>query len=174
MGCGHGASTIVMAQAYTKSTFHGFDFHAPSIEQARTRAADAGVGDRVQFAQAGATEFPGADYDLVCFFDCLHDMGDPVGAARRAHEALKPGGTVLLVEPFANDELDQNLNPGGRMFYAASTCICTPNSLSQEVGLGLGAQAGERRLRQVFAEAGFASFRRATETPFNLVLEARK
>ena len=110
----------------------------------------------------------------MCFFDCLHDMGDPVGAAQRAHEALKPGGTVLLVEPFANDDLDENLNPVGRLFYAASTCICTPNSLSQEVKLGLGAQAGERRLRHVFAEAGFSSFRRATETPFNLVLEARK
>jgi SAM-dependent methyltransferase len=117
---------------------------------------------------------PGSDFDLVCFFDCLHDMGDPVGAAKRAHEALKPGGTVLLVEPFANDELDENLNPVGRLYYAASTCICTPNSLSQEVKLGLGAQAGERRLRHVFAEAGFSRFRRATETPFNLVLEARK
>ncbi|MFO1305724.1 MAG: class I SAM-dependent methyltransferase [Burkholderiales bacterium] len=174
VGCGHGASTIVMAKAYPKSRFHGFDFHLPSIEQARARAADAGVGDRVDFAQSRAREFPGNDYDLVCFFDCLHDMGDPVGAARRAHQALKPGGTVLLVEPYANDDLDQNLNPVGRMFYAASTCICTPNSLSQEVGLGLGAQAGEQRLRRVFDEAGFASFRRATETPFNLVLEARK
>jgi SAM-dependent methyltransferase len=163
-----------MAQAFPKSTFHGFDFHVPSIEQARQRAADAAVGDRVQFTQAAARDFPGGDFDLVCFFDCLHDMGDPVGAAQRAHEALKPGGTVLLVEPFANDDLDQNLNPIGRMYYAASTCICTPNSLSQEVGLGLGAQAGERRLRHVFAEAGFSSFRRATETPFNLVLEARK
>jgi SAM-dependent methyltransferase len=174
VGCGHGASTIVMAKAYPQSRFYGFDFHAPSIEQARTRAAEAGVADRVQFAQAQAREFPGGGYDLVCFFDCLHDMGDPVGAARRAHESLKPGGTVLLVEPYANDDLDQNLNPVGRMFYAASTCICTPNSLSQEVGLGLGAQAGEHRLRHVFTEAGFASFRRATETPFNLVLEARK
>jgi len=174
IGCGHGASTVIMAQAYPKSSFHGFDFHGASIEQARQRAAEAGVGDRVQFSQATAREFPGSDYDLVCFFDCLHDMGDPVGAARRAHQALKPGGTVLLVEPFANDDLDQNLNPVGRMFYAASTCICTPNSLSQEVGLGLGAQAGERRLRHVFADAGFTSFRRATETPFNLVLEARK
>ncbi|MFO1310922.1 MAG: class I SAM-dependent methyltransferase [Burkholderiales bacterium] len=174
IGCGHGASTIVMAKAYPRSRFFGFDFHLPSIEQARSRAEDAGVTDRVQFAQARAREFPGNDFDLVCFFDCLHDMGDPVGAARRAHEALKPGGTVLLVEPYANDDLDQNLNSVGRMFYAASTCICTPNSLSQEVGLGLGAQAGEKRLRDVFTEAGFASFRRATETPFNLVLEARK
>lgn len=174
IGCGHGASSIIMAKAYPNSTFHGFDFHLPSIEKARQRAADAGVSDRVHFSQAAAKEYSGNDYDLVCFFDCLHDMGDPVGAAKHAHAALKPGGTVLLVEPFANDELDQNLNPVGRLFYAASTCICTPNSLSQEVGLGLGAQAGERRLRQVFHEAGFHEFRRATETPFNLVLEARK
>ena len=174
IGCGHGASAVIMAKAFPNSTFHGFDFHERSIEQARQRAADAGVGDRVKFVQATARQFPGSDFDLVCFFDCLHDMGDPVGAAQRAHEALKPGGTVLLVEPFANDELDENLNPVGRLFYAASTCICTPNSLSQEVQLGLGAQAGERRLRHVFAQAGFTHFRRATETPFNLVLEARK
>jgi len=174
IGCGHGASTLIMAKAYPKSTFHGFDFHDRSIEQARQRAAEAALGDRVEFTQATARNFPGSDFDLVCFFDCLHDMGDPVGAAKRAHEALKPGGTVLLVEPFANDDLDENLNPVGRMFFAASACICTPNSLSQEVKLGLGAQAGERRLRHVFAEAGFSRFRRATETPFNLVLEARK
>ncbi len=174
IGCGHGASTVIMAQAYPNSSFYGFDFHTASIEQARQRAEDAALGDRVQFSRATAGDFPGSDFDLVCFFDCLHDMGDPVGAARRAHQALKPGGTVLLVEPFANDELDDNLNPVGRLFYAASTCICTPNSLSQEVGLGLGAQAGERRLRDVFAKAGFAHFRRATETPFNLILEARK
>ena len=174
IGCGHGASTIVLAQAFPKSTFHGFDFHQPSIDQARQRARDAGVGERVSFSKATAKEFPGHDFDLVCFFDCLHDMGDPLGAARHAHAALKPGGTVLLVEPFANDSLDENLNPVGRLFYAASTCICTPNSLSQEVGLGLGAQAGEKRLRHVFMEAGFREFRRATETPFNLVLEARK
>jgi len=174
IGCGHGASTIILAQAFPNSTFHGFDFHAPSIDQARRRAADAGVDRRASFTQASAKDFPGQDFDLVCFFDCLHDMGDPVGAARHAHEALKPGGTVLLVEPFANDSLEQNLNPVGRLFYAASTCICTPNSLSQEIGLGLGAQAGEKRLRHVFMEAGFSSFRRATETPFNLVLEARR
>jgi len=174
IGCGHGASTVVLAKAFPNSTFHGFDFHGPSIEQARRRAADAGVDRRVSFAQASAKEFPGRDFDLVCFFDCLHDMGDPVGAARHAHQALKPGGTVLLVEPYANDSLDDNLNPVGRLFYAASTCVCTPNSLSQEVGLGLGAQAGEKRLRHVFMEAGFSRFRRATETPFNLVLEARR
>jgi SAM-dependent methyltransferase len=174
IGCGHGASTIILAQAFPKSTFLGFDFHEPSIQEARRRAADAGVDKRASFAKASAKEFPGQDFDLVCFFDCLHDMGDPVGAARHAHQALKPGGTVLLVEPFANDSLEQNLNPVGRLFYAASTCVCTPNSLSQEVGLGLGAQAGEKRLRHVFMEAGFSQFRRATETPFNLVLEARK
>ena len=174
IGCGHGASTIILARAFPKSTFLGFDFHEPSIQEARRRAADAGVDKRASFAKASAKEFPGQDFDLVCFFDCLHDMGDPVGAARHAHQALKPGGTVLLVEPFANDSLEQNLNPVGRLFYAASTCVCTPNSLSQEVGLGLGAQAGEKRLRHVFMEAGFSQFRRATETPFNLVLEARK
>ncbi len=174
IGCGHGASTLIMAKAYPRSSFHGFDFHDRSIEQARTRATQAGLRERVQFTQATAQDFPGGDFDLVCFFDCLHDMGDPVGAAQRAYEALKPGGTVLLVEPFANDDLDDNLTPVGRLFYAASTCICTPNSLSQDVKLGLGAQAGERRLAQVFAKAGFRHFRRATETPFNLVLEARK
>ena len=174
IGCGHGASTVIMAQAFPKSHFEGFDYHAPSIETAKQRAADAGVTDRVSFTKADAKSYAGKDYDLVCFFDCLHDMGDPVGAARHAFEALKPGGTVLLVEPFANDKLEQNINPVGRMFYAASTFICTPNSLSQEVGLGLGAQAGEARLRVVFTEAGFKNFRRATETPFNLVLEARK
>lgn len=174
IGCGHGASTVILAQAFPKSRFFGFDFHEASIEQARQRAADAGVDRRVSFAKAKARDFAGDDFDLVCFFDCLHDMGDPVGAAKRAHAALKPGGTVLLVEPFAGDALEDNLNPVGRLFYAASTCICTPNSLSQDVGLGLGAQAGEKRLRHVFMEAGFSRFRRATETPFNLVLEARK
>jgi len=174
VGCGHGASAVIMAQAFPASYFDGFDSHGPSIAQARQRAEVGGVADRVRFEQATAQDFPGEDYDLVCFFDCLHDMGDPVGAARRVHRALKSGGAVLLVEPFANDALDENRNPVGRLYYAASTCICTPNSLSQPVGLGLGAQAGERRLRQVFHEAGFHQFRRATETPFNLVFEARK
>jgi SAM-dependent methyltransferase len=174
VGCGHGASTVVMAQAYPKSTFVGFDFHPPSINTARQRASDAGVGQRVSFAEASAKNFPGNDFDLICFFDCLHDMGDPVGAARHAFQALRADGSVLLVEPFAKDKLEDNLNPVGRMFYAASTFVCTPNSLSQEVGLGLGAQAGEARLRGVFQEAGFKHFRRATETPFNLVFEARK
>jgi 2-polyprenyl-3-methyl-5-hydroxy-6-metoxy-1,4-benzoquinol methylase len=174
VGCGHGASTVIMAQAFPASRFFGFDYHAPSIATAQQRATEGGVKDRVTFAQATAKAYEGHDYDLVCFFDCLHDMGDPVGAARHAHQALKPDGTVLLVEPFAGDQLQENLTPIGRLFYAASTFICTPNSLSQEVGLGLGAQAGEARLRQVFMEAGFTRFHRATATPFNLILEARK
>ncbi len=174
IGCGHGASTIVMAKAFPASRFAGFDYHSPSIATATKRAIEGEVSERVSFSQATAKDFPGDDYDLVCYFDCLHDMGDPVGAARRAYESLKPDGTVLLVEPYANDTLDQNITPVGRLFYAASTFICTPNSLSQEVGLGLGAQAGESRLRDVFIEAGFKHFRRATETPFNLILEARK
>jgi SAM-dependent methyltransferase len=174
VGCGHGASTVIMAQAFPASRFAGFDYHAPSIATATQRAAEGGVTDRVTFAQATAKNYPGQDYDLICFFDCLHDMGDPVGAARHAYQALKADGTVLLVEPFAGDHLHENTNPVGRLFYAASTFICTPNSLSQEVGLGLGAQAGEARLRSVFMEAGFPRFRRATETPFNLIFEARK
>ena len=174
VGCGHGASTIVMAQAFPASRFVGFDYHGPSIATATERAREGGVSDRVRFEQGAAKDYPGSDYDLVCYFDCLHDMGDPVGAARHAYQSLKADGTVLLVEPFAQDALDDNLNPVGRLFYAASTFICTPNSLSQEVGLGLGAQAGEARLREVFAQAGFSHFRRATETPFNLILEARK
>ena len=174
VGCGHGASTIVMAQAYPRSHFVGLDFHGASIETAKQRAVDAGVAERTRFVVADAKNYQERDFDLLCFFDCLHDMGNPVGAARHAYEALKANGSVLLVEPFANDRLEDNLNPVGRMFYAASTFVCTPNSLSQEVGLGLGAQAGEARLRQVFLEAGFTQFRRAAETPFNLVLEARK
>jgi len=174
VGCGHGASTIVMAKAYPNSRFFGFDFHAPSINVADKRAADAGVGARVSFVTATAKAYLEEEFDLICFFDCLHDMGDPLGAARHAHEALKDDGSVLLVEPFAGNSLQENSTPVGRLFYAASTMICTPNSLSQEVGLGLGAQAGEARLRELFAEAGFSRFRRATETPFNLILEARK
>jgi SAM-dependent methyltransferase len=174
VGCGHGASTIVMAQAFPTSRFFGFDFHPPSIDTARVRAADRGVADRAAFEVATSKGYPDRGYDLICFFDCLHDMGDPVGAARHAHQTLAPDGTVLLVEPFAGNRLDENANPVGRLFYAASTFVCTPNSLSQEVGLALGAQAGEARLRDVFTEAGFTRFRRATETPFNLILEARK
>ncbi|MCY1390225.1 Demethylrebeccamycin-D-glucose O-methyltransferase [compost metagenome] len=174
VGCGHGASTVIMAQAFPQSNFIGFDYHAPSIDVATQRAEEGGVADRARFAKHSAKDYPGNDYDLICYFDCLHDMGDPVGAARHAYQSLKPDGSVLLVEPFANDKLDENMTPVGRLFYAASTFICTPNSLSQEVGLGLGAQAGEKRLRDVFIEAGFKAFRRATETPFNLILEARK
>ncbi|MBU6957084.1 methyltransferase domain-containing protein [Pseudomonas sp. CVAP len=174
VGCGHGASTVVMAKAFPASSFVGFDYHAPSITTATQRAEEGGVADRARFVQSTAKNFPGNDYDLICYFDCLHDMGDPVGAAKHAYESLKPDGTVLLVEPYANDHLDENATPVGRLFYAASTFICTPNSLSQEVGLGLGAQAGEARLRDVFTQAGFKHFRRATETPFNLILEARK
>ena len=174
IGCGHGASTVMMAQAYPASRFFGFDYHAPSIATAQQRAADGGVADRVTFSMATAKNYVGHDYDMICFFDCLHDMGDPVGAARHAYQTLKTDGTVLLVEPFAGDHLQENFNPVGRLFYAASTFICTPNSLSQEVGLGLGAQAGESRLRHVFLEAGFTRFRRATATPFNLIFEARK
>ena len=174
VGCGHGASSIIMAQAFPNSRFEAFDYHAPSIETARARADEAGVANQVRFEVSTAKDYAGQGYDLICFFDCLHDLGDPVGAARHAWQALKPGGTVLLVEPFAGDSLDDNINPVGRMFYAASTCLCTPHSLSQEVGLALGAQAGETRLRRVFLDAGFVSFGRATQTPFNLVLEARR
>ncbi|MET0949388.1 MAG: class I SAM-dependent methyltransferase [Pseudomonas sp.] len=174
IGCGHGASTVIMAQAFPASTFVGFDYHAPSIDTATQRAEQAGVSDRARFQQGSAKDFPGNDYDLICYFDCLHDMGDPVGAARHAYETLRDDGTVLLVEPFAQDHLDENLTPVGRLYYAASTFICTPNSLSQEVGLGLGAQAGEGRLRDVLTQAGFTRFRRAAETPFNLIIEARK
>ncbi len=171
VGCGHGASTIIMAETYPSSTFTGFDYHQPSIDEAEKKAAAAGVADRTKFEVASAKDYKGS-YDLICFFDCLHDMGDPVGAATHARKALKPGGSVLLVEPFANDKLEDNINPVGAMFYGASTFICTPASLSQEVGLGLGAQAGEKRLKGVFKDAGFKSFKRATETPFNLIFQA--
>ena len=173
VGCGHGASTIVMAQAYPNSKFFGFDYHAPSIERAKAAAKEAGVGDRITFAQASAKDYPAKGYDLVAFFDCLHDMGDPVGAGRHVKETLSKDGTWMIVEPFAHDDLKDNLNPVGRVYYAASTSICTPASLSQEVALGLGAQAGERRLRRVASEAGFTQFRRATETPFNMIFEVR-
>ena len=173
IGCGHGASTIIMAQAHPSSTFVGFDYHEPSIQHARKAASDAGVADRVSFEVARAQDFPGTGYDLVAMFDCLHDMGDPVGAAAHVRTSLKPDGTWLIVEPFANDRLEDNLNPVGRIFYSASTFICTPASRSQEVGACLGAQAGEQRLREVVTQGGFKRFRRAAETPFNLVLEAR-
>lgn len=173
VGCGLGASTILMAQAYPNSTFVGYDYHAPSIETAQQRAATAGVTERVKFEVAKATDYPGKDYDFVAFFDCLHDMGDPAGAARHVLQTLAPEGTWMIVEPFANDQVKDNLNPVGRAFYSASTLICTPASLSQEVGLALGAQAGEARLREVVTAGGFSRFRRATETPFNLIFEAK-
>lgn len=173
VGCGHGASTILMAKAYPKSRFTGFDYHAPSIERARTCAEEEGVADRVNFEQASAKDFPARDYDLVAMFDCLHDMGDPVGAGRHVKETLGKDGVWMIVEPFAHDKLSDNLNPIGRIYYGASTMVCTPASLSQEVGLGLGAQAGELRLRKVALDAGFSRFRKATETPVNMVFEAR-
>lgn len=173
VGCGHGASTILLAQAYPNSRFFGFDYHEQSIGWANKAALDAGVSDRVTFNVAPAKHFPGSEYDLIAFFDCLHDMGDPAGAARHVHDALAEDGTWMVVEPFANDRLEDNLTPVGRVYYSASTMVCTPASLAQEVGLGLGAQAGEARLRQVMAEGGFTRIRRAAETPFNLVLEAR-
>ncbi len=173
VGCGHGASTILMAQAYVKSTFVGYDYHGPSVERANEAARKAGVADRVVFELAPSKEYPGTGFDMVAFFDSLHDMGDPVGAARHVRSSLKPDGTWLIVEPFAGDRIEENLNPVGRVFYAASTMICTPASRSQEVGLALGAQAGESRLREVVTQGGFTRFRRATETPFNLVLEAQ-
>jgi SAM-dependent methyltransferase len=172
VGCGYGASTILMAQAYPESRFYGFDYHAPSIEAARRRAREAGVAGRVAFEVAKATDFPGRNYDLIAHFDCLHDMADPVGAARHARRALAEDGTWMIVEPFAGDRVEENLNPVGRVFYAASTLICVPVSLKAH-GPALGAQAGEARLREVATAGGFTRFRRATQTPFNLVLEAR-
>ena len=173
VGCGHGASTILLAQAYPASSFVGFDYHEPSIAYAREAAKKAGVGGRVAFEVASAKGYPGHDYDLVAMFDCLHDMGDPVGAAAHVRESLKADGAWMIVEPYAGDRLEDNLNPVGRIYYSASTLICTPASRSQEVGLCLGAQAGESRLRKVVSDGGFARFRRAAETPFNLVFEAR-
>ena len=173
VGCGLGTSTILMAQAYPKSTFVGFDYHDGSINMAREAAAKAGVGDRVKFEVAKAKDYPGKGFDLVAFFDCLHDMGDPEGAARHVKESMASDGAWMIVEPFANDKLEDKLNPIGRVYYAASTMLCTPASLSQEVGLALGAQAGEGRLSKILKAAGFSRVRRAAETPFNIVLEAR-
>jgi 2-polyprenyl-3-methyl-5-hydroxy-6-metoxy-1,4-benzoquinol methylase len=174
VGCGHGAAAVALAEAYPRSRVWGFDFHPPSIETARQRAIEAGVADRVTFEVATAQSYPGS-YDLISFLDCLHDMGDPVGAARYAREHLRPDGTLLLVEPFALDGRKTNLedNPMAALMYTASTAICTPNSLSQEVGLGLGTQAGEERLREVMGQAGYTSFHRVAETPLNLVFAAR-
>jgi len=173
VGCGHGASTILMAKAYPQSTFVGFDYHAGSIDTARKRAAQAGVSDRIKFDVAKSKDYPGRDYDLVTFFDCLHDMGDPVGAAAHVRDTLAPDGSWMIVEPFAGDTVEENMNPLGRIFYSVSTLCCTPASRAQEVGLALGAQAGEARIRDVVTTGGFAHFRRATQTPFNLVFEAR-
>ena len=173
VGCGKGASTLLMAKSFPKSRFFGFDYHDKSIEGARESAKREGVADRVTFEVAKAKEFPGKDYDFVAVFDCLHDMGDPVGAAAHVRESLSNNGTWMIVEPFANDQLKDNLNPVGRVYYSFSTLLCTPCSRSQEVGLCLGAQAGEANIRNVVTTAGFSRFRRATETPFNIVYEAR-
>jgi SAM-dependent methyltransferase len=173
IGCGKGASTRLLAKAFPKSRFFGFDYHDRSIEAARSYASREGIADRVTFEVAAAKEYPGKDYDLVAVFDCLHDMGDPVGAATHVRRSLAKDGTWMIVEPFANDRLEDNLNPVGRVYYSFSTLLCTPCSRSQEVGLCLGAQAGEARIREVVTAAGFTRFRRATETPFNIVYEAR-
>ena len=173
VGCGHGASTILMAQAYPESTFVGFDYHEASIRRAREAAAAAGVADRVAFETASATDYPGRGYDLVAMFDCLHDMGDPAAAAAHVHRSLSDDGTWLIVEPYAGDRVEDNLNPVGRLYYGASTLICTPASLAQDGGAALGAQAGESRLSEVIRAGGFRRVRRAAETPVNLVLEAR-
>jgi 2-polyprenyl-3-methyl-5-hydroxy-6-metoxy-1,4-benzoquinol methylase len=173
VGCGHGYSTVMMAEAFPNTEFIGFDFHAASIDEARSHAETHRVQDNVRFEVSSAKHYPGEDYDLVTCFDCLHDMGDPVGAARHIHGTLKSDGTWMIVEPFAHDALEHNLNPVSRLYYAASTLVCVPASLDQETGAALGAQAGEGRLREVAATGGFRHFRRATETPFNLILEAR-
>ncbi|MGR9117120.1 MAG: class I SAM-dependent methyltransferase [Gammaproteobacteria bacterium] len=173
IGCGHGYSTIIMAKAFPHSEFYGFDYHQGSIDQARDNAVDEGVSERVHFEVAHAKNFPGNDYGLICLFDCLHDMGDPIGAARYSHNALAVDGSVMLVEPYAGDRVEDNINPIGRLYYSASTTMCCAHSLSEEVGLALGAQAGEKRLAEIFTQAGFSHFQRTTETPFNLVLEAR-
>jgi 2-polyprenyl-3-methyl-5-hydroxy-6-metoxy-1,4-benzoquinol methylase len=173
VGCGLGASTILMAGSYPKSEFIGFDYHDKSIETAKQRARAVGMSDRTRFEIAKAKEYPGSGYDLVTFFDCLHDMGDPTGASSHVLSTLKTDGTWMIVEPFAGDKIEDNLNPVGRAFYGASTLLCTPASLSQEVGLALGAQAGENRLREVVTRGGFSRFRRVAQTPFNLVFEAK-
>lgn len=173
VGCGHGASTILMAEAFPRSTFVGYDYHETSIKRAQEAAAEARTNSNISFEVASGKDVPDEKFDVVAVFDCLHDMGDPVGVARRIREVMKEDGTFMIVEPFANDDLADNLNPVGRMFYSASTVICTPGSLAQEVGLGLGAQAGEAKLTQVLKEAGFRHVRKAAQTPFNMVLEAR-
>jgi ubiquinone/menaquinone biosynthesis C-methylase UbiE len=173
LGCGHGASTVLMAEAFPKSTFFGSDYHQGSIDEARKRAADAGVADRVRFEVATAQSATGHDLDLVTTFDCLHDMGDPVGAAKQVRSSLAPDGTWMIVEPFAKDTVVDNLNPVGRVYYGFSTYLCVPSAMSQSGGYALGAQAGEKAIGQVVTDAGFTRFRRVAETPFNLVYEAR-
>jgi SAM-dependent methyltransferase len=173
VGCGLGSSSVLLAQAYPRSTVTGSDYHAESIDLARKQAAGAGVSDRVGFEVATAQSFTGTGYDLVTMFDCLHDMGDPLAAARRVRDALAPDGTWLLVEPFAADKVEDNFNPVGRLFYSGSTFLCVPNSLSQPGGHSLGAQAGEAAIRDLVTEAGFTRFRRAAQTPFNLVYEIK-
>ena len=173
VGCGHGHSTVLMAEAFPRSRFVGIDPHPESIAEARAHAAAAGVADRVSFEVGTATDYADGGFDLICFFDCLHDLGDPVGAARHARSALAEGGTVMLIEPYAADDLEENTGPVRRAYYSASATVCTAHSLSEEVGAALGAQAGEARLAEVFEEAGFGHWRRAAETPFNLILEAR-
>jgi len=173
VGCGHGASTVIMAKAYPKSRFWGFDNHEASIQTAREQAKAAGVGDRVTFEVANAQSIPLEKYDLICFFDCLHDMGDPVGACKRAAEALNDDGSVLIVEPMAGDRVEDNFNPIGRTFAGASTLCCTSNSLAQN-GPALGAVAPEAAIRATVLQGGFKEFRRASETPFNRIFEARK
>ena len=174
VGCGYGHSTVLMAQAFPRSRFHGFDAHPPSLEEAKRNAAREGVADRATFEQASAVDYPDKGYGLICFFDCLHDLGDPVAAARHAAEVLAPGGTVLLIEPFANDRIEDNLSPVARIYYSASTVICCAHAISEGGKLVLGAEAGEARLAEVFRKAGFTDFRRAFETPFNLIFEARR
>jgi 2-polyprenyl-3-methyl-5-hydroxy-6-metoxy-1,4-benzoquinol methylase len=173
LGCGHGASSILLAQAFPQATVAGFDYHPASIDVARKRAAEAGVADRVRFDVASAQDFPGSGYDLVCIFDALHDMGDPAGAASHIRQAVADDGTWMLVEPMAGDGVEENANPVGRIFYAASTCICTPNAQSQSGGFALGAQVPDATWAEVVADAGFSRFRRATETPFNRVFDIR-
>jgi len=173
IGCGYGHSTIIMAKAFPDSRFYGFDYHEASIEEARNLAEEEGVSERVHFEVATAKDFPDHQYGLICYFDCLHDMGDPVGATQHAKRVLAPDGSVMLVEPFAGDHVDDNINPVGRLYYSASTTLCCAHSMSEEVGLALGAQAGEAQLAEVFHQAGFSHFNRATETPFNLIIQAR-
>jgi SAM-dependent methyltransferase len=174
VGCGHGHSTLLMAEAFPRSRFYGFDAHPESIQEARRLTEKAGLSERVGFAVTRATDYPGKNYGLICFFDSLHDMGDPVAAARHAAKTLAPDGTVMLIEPFANDRVEDNISPVARLYYAASTTICTAHAISDGGHLVLGAQAGEARLAEVFRKAGFARMRRAFETPFNLILEARR